>query len=96
MRDARDIIIKPIVTEKSTIQMEESKYTFRVDIKANKIEIKRALEEIFGVKVKSVNTMRMKGKPKRMGVYKGYTSDWKKAIVTLQPDSKAIEIFEGL
>ncbi len=96
MRDARDIIIKPIVTEKSTIQMEENKYTFKVDIKSNKVEIKKALEEIFGVKVKSVNTMKMKGKPKRMGVHRGYTSDWKKAIITLEPDSKPIEIFEGL
>ncbi len=96
MIDSRDIIVSPIVTEKSTGLMEENKYTFKVDIKANKIEIKRALEEIFGVKVQSVNTMKVKGKPKRMGVHRGYTSDWKKAIVTLAPDSKPIEIFEGL
>ncbi len=96
MSDPRDIIVKPIVTEKSTSLMEENKYTFKVNIKANKVEIKKALEEIFGVKVESVNTMRVKGKPKRMGVHRGYTSDWKKAIVTLAPDSKPIEIFEGL
>ncbi|RQD77430.1 MAG: 50S ribosomal protein L23 [Candidatus Syntrophonatronum acetioxidans] len=96
MKDPRDIIIKPIVTEKSTGLMEENKYAFMVSLKANKIEIKKALEEIFGVKVKSVNTMRVKGKPKRMGMYTGYTSDWKKAVVTLHDDSKPIEIFEGL
>ncbi len=96
MKDPRDIIIKPIITEKSTRIMEENKYAFMVSLKANKIEIKKALEEIFGVKVKSVNTMRVKGKPKRMGMYTGYTSDWKKAIVTLHQDSKPIEIFEGL
>lgn len=96
MKDPRDIIIKPIVTEKSTRIMEENKYAFMVNLKANKIEIKKALEEIFGVKVKSVNTMRVKGKPKRMGIYTGHTSDWKKALVTLHEDSKPIEIFEGL
>ncbi|PKM83851.1 MAG: 50S ribosomal protein L23 [Firmicutes bacterium HGW-Firmicutes-13] len=96
MKDARDIIIKPVVTEKSTGMMEDSKYTFIVNIKANKVEIKRALEEIFGIKVKAVNTMKVKGKPKRMGIHRGYRSDWKKAIVTLTPDSKPIEIFEGL
>ena len=96
MKDHRDIIIKPIITEKSAGLMEDNKYTFKVDIRANKIEIRKALEEIFGVKIKSVNTMRMKGKPKRMGVHRGYTSDWKKAIVTLTPESKPIEIIEGL
>lgn len=96
MKEPRDIIIKPLVTEKSNYLMEENKYTFVVCPRANKIEIKKALEEIFGVKVGSVNTMRVKGKPKRMGVHRGYKSDWKKAIVTLRPDSKPIELFEGL
>lgn len=96
MKDPRDIIFKPIVTEKSTGMMEENKYAFVVNIKANKVEIKRALEEIFGVKVKAVNTMKVKGKLKRMGIHRGYRPDWKKAIVTLTPDSKPIEIFEGL
>ncbi len=94
MKDPRDIIIKPLVTEKSTNLMEENKYCFKVDKRANKIEIKNAVENIFGVQVKAVNTMNMKGKPKRFGIYRGYTSSWKKAIVTLEEGSKTIEIFE--
>ncbi|MDO9535447.1 MAG: 50S ribosomal protein L23 [Bacillota bacterium] len=94
MRNPRDIIFKPLITEKSSAQMEEKKYSFVVDKRANKIEIKKAVEEIFGVKVKSVNTMSVKGKPRRMGVHKGYRPDWKKAIVTLRAESKTIEIFE--
>jgi large subunit ribosomal protein L23 len=94
MRNPRDIIIKPLITEKSTAQMEEKKYSFVVDKRANKIEIKKAVEEIFGVKVKSVNTMSVKGKPRRMGVHRGYRPDWKKAIVTLREESKTIEIYE--
>ncbi len=94
MKDPRDIIIKPLVTEKSTNLMEENKYCFKVDKRANKIEIKKAVENIFGVEVKAVNTMNMKGKPKRFGIYRGYTPSWKKAIVTLEEGSKTIEIFE--
>ena len=94
MRNPRDIIFKPLITEKSTAQMEEKKYSFVVDKRANKIEIKKAIEEIFGVKVKSVNTMSVKGKPRRMGVHRGYRPDWKKAIVTLREESKTIEIYE--
>jgi large subunit ribosomal protein L23 len=94
MRNPRDIIIKPVITEKSTAQMEEKKYSFVVDKRANKIEIKKAVEAIFGVKVKSVNTMSVKGKPRRMGVHRGYRPDWKKAIVTLREESKTIEIYE--
>ncbi len=94
MRDPRDIIIKPLVTEKTTGLMEENKYCFKVDKRANKIEIKNAVEEIFDVQVQAVNTMNMKGKPKRFGIYRGYTSSWKKAIVTLKEGSKTIEIFE--
>ena len=96
MREPRDIIQKPIVTEKTNGQMAEGRYTFRVDAKANKIEIKHAVEVIFGVKVDAVNTMRVPGKPKRMGRHVGHTSEWKKAIVTLAKDSKPIKFFEGL
>ena len=76
--------------------MAENKYTFAVDINANKIQIRKAVEDLFDVKVKSVNTMRVKGKPKRLGVHRGYRPNWKKAIVTLEEGSKPIEIFEGL
>lgn len=95
MNQARDIIIKPIITEKSMGQMEDNKYTFKVSKKATKIDIKRAVEEIFKVKVIDVRTMIIKGKMKRLGRYQGRTSDWKKAIVTLQ-EGDTIEIFEGL
>lgn len=93
--NARDIIIKPIVTEKSTMLMSEGKYTFRVPLKANKYQIRDAVEEIFDVKVESVSTMRMQGKTKRLGRYQGKRSDWKKAIVTLK-EGETIEIFEGI
>lgn len=92
--DARDILIKPIITEKSTDMMSEGKYTFRVPLKANKYQIRDAVEEIFNVKVEAVNTMRMEGKTKRMGRYEGKRSDWKKAIVTLK-EGETIELFEG-
>lgn len=95
MKAARDIIVKPIVTEKSVSLMEENKYTFKVALNANKIEIKNAIEEIFKVKVVSVNTMRVRGKKKRMGRTEGRTSDWKKAIVKLA-EGDQIEVFEGL
>ena len=96
MRDARDIIRKPLVTEKTTTMMEQLKYAFQVDPKANKVEIKKAVEELFKVKVKSVNTLHVTGKMKRMGVHVGRRPSWKKAIVTLEEGSKPIEIFEGL
>jgi large subunit ribosomal protein L23 len=96
IRDAREIIKKPLISEKSTSMMEEMKYAFQVDPKANKIEIKKAVEEIFKVKVKDVNTIRVSGKMKRMGAYSGRRPNWKKAIVTLEEGSKPIEIFEGL
>jgi large subunit ribosomal protein L23 len=92
----QDIIIKPLVTEKGTMLMEEKKYSFRVAKKATKVEIKKAVEELFGVQVKAVNTLNVSGKFKRMGVHRGYKPDWKKAVVTLTEDSKPIEIFEGL
>ncbi len=95
--DARDIILAPVITEKAVAMLPEKKYTFRVDNRANKIEIAKAVETIFeGVKVAKVNTVSMKGHLRRMGRHEGYTSDWKKAIVTLKPDSKTIEFFDGM
>ena len=97
MKTAYDIIIRPILTEKSYSEMADGKYTFQVDKRANKSEIRKAVEKAFdGVKVDTVNTMNIKGKPKRMGRSQGYTSDWKKAIVTLAKDSKKIPFFEGM
>lgn len=96
MKNPHDIIPKPIVTERSMEDMEMKKYTFKVDKRANKIEIKNAIEEIFGVKVEKVNTMNMRGKVKRMGRYEGKRPDWKKAIVQLTEDSKEIQFFEGM
>ena len=93
MKSAYDIIIKPVLTEKSYADMAEKKFTFQVAISANKTEIKNAIEEIFeGVKVESVNTMRIEGKMKRQG----RTAEIKKAIVTLKKDSKVIPFFEGM
>ena len=94
--NARDIILAPVVTEKAVSVLPEKKYTFKVARGANKIEIAKAIEEIFGVKVLKVNTVSMKGSLRRMGRNEGYTSDWKKAIVTLTPASKTIEFFDGL
>lgn len=96
MRDARDIIKKPLITEKTTQLMEERKYAFQVDPRANKIEIKKAVEELFKVEVEAVNTVNVQGKMKRMGVHIGRRPNWKKAIVTLKEGSKPIEVFEGL
>ncbi|MEL7649766.1 MAG: 50S ribosomal protein L23 [Sedimentibacter sp.] len=96
MRDPHDIIIRPIVTEASMENMADKKYTFVVDKKSNKTEIKNAVEKVFGVKVASVNTMNMLGKQKRMGASIGKKNDWKKAIVTLTEESKTIEFFEGI
>ena len=92
--EARDILIRPIVTEKSTALMEQGKYTFRVPLAATKIQIRQAVEQIFKVKVQAVNTMRYEGKLKSMGRTQGRRSDWKKAVVTLKP-GEAIELFEG-
>lgn len=96
MKDPRDIIIRPLVSEKSTALMEEQKYTFVVARGANKIEIKRALEEIFDVQVKAVNTINYRGKKKHLGRFPaGFQPRWKKAVITLAEDSKPIELFEG-
>ena len=95
--NARDIIIAPVITEKAVADLPEKKYTFRVAKGANKIEIAKAIETIFeGTKVAKVNTISMKGRKRRMGRSEGYTSDWKKAVVTLSADSKTIEFFDGL
>ena len=95
--NARDIIIAPVITEKSVAAMGDKKYTVRVADGSNKIEIAKAVEEIFGVKVAKVNTIRMQGKVKRTGAYPaGRRSAYKKAVVTLTADSKTIEFFEGM
>ena len=96
MKMVQDIIIKPIITEASMDAIADKKYTFKVANDATKPEIAKAVETMFGVKVASVNTINMKKKPKRLGVHFGYTSEWKKAIVTLTDDSKTIEFFDGL
>ncbi len=93
--DARDIIKRPVITERSTEIMSDKKYTFEVDVRANKTQVKDAVQEIFGVKVEKVNIMNYKGKFKRMGKHAGYTNKRRKAIVTLTQDSKEIEIFEA-
>lgn len=91
-----DIIRKPVITEKSMAAMAERKYTFVVAKTANKVQIKKAVEEVFGVTVEDVNTINMIGKTKRVGVHVGKRADFKKAVVTLTADSKAIEFFEGM
>ena len=96
MRIPHDIVIKPIITEESMEDMAYGKYTFKVDRRANKSEIKKAIENVFDVKVKKVNTMNMLGKEKRMGIHIGRRPSWKKAIVTLTEDSNRIEFFEGM
>ena len=96
MKFAQDIILKPVITEKSMDGIESKRYTFKVATDATKPEIAAAVEELFGVKVAKVNTINMKKKPKRMGYHFGYTAEWKKAIVTLDASSKEIEFFNGL
>ena len=96
MTFAHDIILSPVITEQSTDMMAERKYTFKVKLDANKIQIANAIEEIFGVSVEKVTTIRMDGKLKRMGRNEGYRPDRKKAIVQLAEDSKTIEFFDAL
>jgi large subunit ribosomal protein L23 len=96
VKSVYDIILRPIITEKSMEGVENKKYVFEVARSANKIEVRKAVEQIFGVKVKSVNTINVPGKEKRMGVHVGKTAARKKAIVCLTEDSKPIEIFEGM
>ncbi|MGI6204916.1 MAG: 50S ribosomal protein L23 [Anaerovoracaceae bacterium] len=96
MRSPYDVILKPVVTERSMEDAQEKKYTFKVAKDANKTEVKMAVEEIFDVEVKNVNIMNVKGKLKRMGRTAGMTAASKKAIVTLTEDSKEIEFFSEL
>lgn len=96
MKAAQDIILRPVITEESMAGTAEKKYTFSVAKDANKIEIAKAVEELFKVSVAKVNTVSVKGKFRRYGRFEGYTSDRKKAIVTLTPDSKTIEFFDGM
>ena len=96
MKFAHDVIIKPIITEDSMARLAEKKYTFEVADGATKVDIKKAVEEIFKVKVEKVNTISMKAKNKRVGYHFGKTSEWKKAIVTLTADSKTIEFFDSM
>ena len=96
MKAPQDIIIKPIITERSMDALQSGKYTFKVDKNANKIEIADAVEKLFDVKVAKVNTLNCNGRTKRVGRYVGKTADWKKAIVTLKEDSKTIEFFDGV
>jgi large subunit ribosomal protein L23 len=91
---AHDIIVRPVITEKSSRMMENNQYTFEVLPKANKVEIRKAVEEVFKVKVAKVRTIKVHSKPKRMGVFLGRSRSWKKAIVTLAPGER-IEFFEG-
>lgn len=91
-----DIIRRPVVTEKSMASISEKKYTFIVDIHANKSMIKRAVEDVFGVKVEDVKTAKYIGKTKRVGVHIGKRPDYKKAVIKLTEDSKTIEFFEGM
>ena len=93
---AQDIVIRPIITEKTMAGIAAKKYTFEVANNANKIEIAKAVEELFGVDVEKVSTVNVRGRMRRQGRTQGYTRAWKKAYVTLKPDSKEIEFFEGM
>ena len=96
MKYAHDIIRRPVISEKALAGVPDKKYTFVVEKTANKFEIKDAVEKVFGVKVKSIKTINVPGKMKRVGVHTGKTPDYKKAVVTLTSDSKAIEFFESM
>ncbi len=96
MKLSQDIIIKPIITEKSMDMLADKRYVFEVADGATKPEIAAAIEEMFDVEVASVNTISMKKKPKRLGVHAGYKGEWKKAIVTLKPSSKTIAFFDSM
>ena len=96
MKSAYDVIKRPVITEQSMENVANKIYVFEVAKDANKVEIRKAVEEIFGVKVLKVNTMNVLGKEKRMGVHSGYRANWKKAVIRLSEDSKTIELFEGM
>lgn len=92
--ELHDVILRPVITEASMLAMDEKKYTFEVDVRANKTLVKQAVEKVFDVEVKNVNIMNVRGKLKRMGRYQGYTKKRRKAIVTLTEASKTIELFD--
>ena len=96
MKAAQDIVIAPIITEKSMSVIADKKYTFKVATDANKVEIAEAVEKLFGVEVAKVNTVNVRGHKRRMGRYVGTTAAWKKAVVTLTEKSKTIDFFDGL
>ena len=97
MKAPQDIILRPVITEASMENVQSRKYTFKVAKSANKVEIAKAVETLFkGVKVAKVNTVSVRGRKKRMGRSIGYSSDWKKAVVTLKEGSKTIEFFDGM
>lgn len=96
MKLAQDIILRPVITEETMTGIAEKKYAFRVTKTATKPEIREAVEKLFDVKVKDVNTMNVRGQKRRYGNNEGYTSSWKKAIVTLTEDSKTIEFFDNM
>ena len=96
MKAAQDIVIAPIITEKSMSVIADKKYTFKVATDANKVEIAEAVEKLFGVEVAKVNTVNVRGHKRRMGRYEGTTAAWKKAVVTLSEKSKTIDFFDGL
>ena len=93
---AQDIILAPVITENSMAGMQNKKYTFKVAHDATKVDIARAVEELFGVKVAKVNTINVRGRFRRQGMHAGYTAASKKAIVTLKPDSKTIAFFDSM
>ena len=95
MKNVHDVIRRPVLTEQSYEGFADKKYVFEVAIEANRTEIKKAVEEVFGVEVEKVTTMNYIGKPKRQGVFQGKRADWKKAVVKLKEGSKTIELFEG-
>lgn len=96
MKTAQDIVLRPVITERSMEGVQNKRYTFRVAGDANKIEIAKAVEELFKVNVSKVNTVHVRGRKKRVGAHVGYKPSWKKAIVTLKPNSKGIDFFDGM
>ena len=96
MKLAQEIILAPVITEESMMGTAEKKYTFKVAKDATKVDIKKAVETLFGVEVEKVNTMNVRGQLRRYGRFEGYKASWKKAIVTLTADSKTIEFFDGM
>ena len=96
MKLAQEIILAPVITEESMMGTAVKKYTFKVAKDATKVDIKKAVETLFGVKVEKVNTINVRGQLRRYGRFEGYKASWKKAIVTLTADSKTIEFFDGM